>query len=236
MKSLLLASGFGTRLYPLSTNKSKVFIEYRGAPLINHILNMIPLNIPILVNSNKKFEADFRTWQKTLDRDITLCVEPVFNANEALGAIGSIRYWIKAENISEDLLVIAADNYLGFNLDQFVASYNGKNTLVAVHDIGSTNKACLYGVVQLDNHKVVELEEKPANPKCSLISTGCYLFPQRVFPLLAEYCAQGKKDNLGGFIAYLIAKDEVHSFVFKEPWFDVGSIEIYQSIQEATKN
>jgi glucose-1-phosphate thymidylyltransferase len=232
VKSLLLASGFGTRLYPLNTNKSKVFIEYRGAPLINHIVNMIPLDIPILVNSNKKFEADFRTWQKTLDRNITLCVEPVFTANEALGAIGSIQYWIETENISEDLLVIAADNYLGFNLKQFIARYNGQNTIVAVHDIGDTSKASQYGVVQLDGHKVVGLEEKPAHPKCSLVSTACYLFPQRVFPLLAEYCAQGKKDNLGGFIAYLIAKDEVHSFVFKEPWFDVGSIEIYQSLQK----
>ncbi len=64
-----------------------------------------------------------------------------------------------------------------------------------------------------------------------MISTACYIFPKRVFPLLFSYCAEGKKDNLGGFISYLIDRDEVHTYIFPERWFDVGSLEVYQSIQ-----
>lgn len=234
MKSLLLASGFGTRLYPLNNRKAKGLIEYQGKALISHLVNKIPQDVPILVNTNKKFEADFRQWQETLSRSITLCVEPVFDEKQAFGAIGSIEYWIRTENITEDLLVIASDNYFEFDLRQFISCYNGKNTLVAVHDIGDECKASQYGVVQLDGLSIVELEEKPAQPKGSLIATACYIFPQRIFPLLSQYCAEGKRNNLGGFIAYLIAKDEVCAYAFNELWFDIGSADIYQTVQQTT--
>jgi glucose-1-phosphate thymidylyltransferase len=231
MKSLLLASGFGTRLHPLNVNKAKALIDYKGKPLISHLVNKIPQDIPILVNTNKKFESAFRLWQKTLDRNTTIYAEPVLNEKQAFGAIGSIEYCIKTQNIAEDLLVIASDNYFEFDLGRFIASYNGKNTLVAVHDIGDKSKASHYGVVKLGGSKIVELEEKPAQPKYSLIAIACYIFPQRIFPLLTKYCSEGKRDNLGGFIAYLIANDEVHAYVFNELWLDIGSTETYKSVQ-----
>jgi len=231
MKSLILASGFGTRLYPLTTTKAKGLLEYKGKALISHIVDRIPQDIDILVNTNKKFEADFRHWQCTIGRAVTLCVEPVFTEEEAFGAVGSLDYWIRAKNITDDLLVIASDNYFELDLRQFIDAYNGKNTLVAVYDISDRNKAKLFGVVQLDGHRITELAEKPAQPKSSLIATACYIFPLRIFPLLSQCCARGKKDNLGNLIAYLIETDEVHAYTFSELWFDIGSVDVYQSLQ-----
>ena len=197
MKSLILASGFGTRLYPLTTTKAKGLLEYKGKALISHIVDKIPQDIDILVNTNKKFEADFRHWQDTIGRAVTLCVEPVFTEEQAFGAVGSLDYWIRAKNITDDLLVIASDNYFEFDLRQFIAAYNGKNTLVAVYDIGDKSKASRYGVVQLDGHRITEFEEKPAQPKSSLIAIACYIFPPRIFPLLFQCCAQGKRGQSG---------------------------------------
>ena len=231
---MILASGFGTRLYPLNVNRAKGLLEYRGKPLISHIVNKIPDNVDILVNTNKEFEADFRHWQETISREVNLRVEPVFTKEQAFGAIGSLNYWIKAENIADDLLVIASDNYFEFELSQFIAAYNGHNALVAVHDIGDKSKASQFGVVEIDGHKIVCLEEKPAKPKSTLIATACYVFPQRVFPFLSQYCSEGKRDNLGGFIAYLVERDGVYAHIFTEPWLDVGSIDVYQTIQQNT--
>jgi glucose-1-phosphate thymidylyltransferase len=231
MKSLILASGFGTRLYPLTTTKAKGLLEYKGKALISHIVDRIPQDIDILVNTNKRFEADFRQWQGTIGRAVTLCVEPVFTEEQAFGAVGSLDYWIRVKNITDDLLVIASDNYFELDLRQFIDAYNGKDTLVAVYDIGDKGKASRYGVVQLDEHRITELVEKPAQPKSSLIATACYIFPPRIFPLLSQFCARGKKDNLGNFIAYLIETDEVHAYTFSELWFDIGSVDVYQSLQ-----
>jgi glucose-1-phosphate thymidylyltransferase len=231
MKSLILASGFGTRLYPLTTTKAKGLLEYKGKALISHIVDRIPQDIDILVNTNKRFEADFRHWQGTIGRAVTLCVEPVFTEEQAFGAVGSLDYWIRAKNITDDLLVIASDNYFELDLRRFIDAYNGKNTLVAVYDINDKSEASRYGVVQLDEHRITELAEKPAQPKSSLIATACYIFPSWIFPLLSQFCARGKKDNLGNFIAYLIETDEVHAYTFSELWFDIGSVDVYQSLQ-----
>ena len=231
MKSLILASGFGTRLYPLTVTKAKALLEYKGKALISHIVDKIPQDIDILVNINKKFEADFRRWQDTIGRAVTLCVEPVFTEEQAFGAVGSLDYWIRAKNIEVIFFFELIIYHFEFDLHQLIAAHNGKNTLVAVYDIGDKSKASQYGVVQLDGCKIAGFEEKPAQPKSSLIAIACYILPPRIFPLLFQCCAQKKRDNLGDFIAYLIEKDEVHAYTFSELWFDMGSIDVYQSLQ-----
>lgn len=231
MKSLILSSGFGTRLYPLTRNKAKGLLPYKGRPLISYVVDKVPRDIEILVNINKKFEADFRQWQKSIRREITLCVEPVFTEEESLGAIGSVVYWIRTKNITDDLLIIASDNYFEFDLSKFISSFNGRNTLVAVYDLGDKSKANQYGVVQLDGHAITEFEEKPPEPKSSLIATACWLLPSRVFPMLFEFYSGGRRDNLGSFIASLMGRDEVHAYTFTELWVDVGDIDTYNSLQ-----
>jgi len=233
MKALILASGFGTRLYPLTLTKAKALLEYKGKAILSHVVDKIPQDIDILVNISKKFEADFRRWQSSIGRAVTLCVEPVFTEEQAFGAIGSLDYWIRAKNINDDLLVVASDNYFEFDLSRFIAAYDGRNTLVAVYDIGDRSKASQYGVVHLDGDRIIKLEEKPAKPKSSLIAIACYIFPPRIFPILFQCCAQGKRDNLGNFIAHLIEIDEVRAYTFSEPWLDIGSIEVYRSLQQS---
>ncbi len=231
MKCLILASGFGTRMYPLTLNQPKALLPYKGRPMINHIVDKIPPHIEILVNVNKKFEADFIKWQKRQARKITVCVEDVRSEKEMLGAVGALHYWIKNKAMTEDLLLFGSDNYFEFDLSSFMASFNGKNTLIAVHDIGDTSKATQYGIVRLDGRRVVELEEKPAKPKSSLVATACWILPARVFPFIADFCKGAIRDNLGNFITYLIERDDVYAYPFTETWMDIGSLEIY----EATK-
>ena len=225
MKCLILAGGFATRLYPLTISRAKALLEYKGKPTINHIADNIPPNIDILVSINKKFEPDFSLWQQGLDREVEILVEGALSEGQKLGAVSSLSYWIESRSISEDLLAIAGDNYFDFDLAQFIAMYDNKHTLVAVYDIGDKDKASQFGVVQLEGHRIAEFQEKPASPKSSLIATACYILPQRIFPLLHRYCQQAKRDNLGSFIAYLIDYDEVHAYIFTEPWLDIGSLQ-----------
>jgi glucose-1-phosphate thymidylyltransferase len=223
MKCLILAGGFGTRLYPLTLYRAKALLEHKGKPILTHIVDKVPQGIDILISVNKKFETGFRHWEKSIDRQVEICVEDVSTEEHKKGAASALNFWIETKNINDDLLVIAGDNYFEFGLAEFIDAYNGKNTLVAIYDIGDKNKASQFGVVQLDGHKIVKFEEKPAKPKSSLIATACYILPPRVFPLLRQYCSGGKRDNLGSFISHLITTDEVHGYLFTEPWFDIGS-------------
>ena len=140
------------------------------------------------------------------------------------GAVGALHFWVMEKKINQALLVIAGDNYFGFNLAEFIAAYDGEKPLVAVHDIDDKRAAAQFGVVELKGSRIVEFEEKPAKPKSTLVATAIYIFPPRLFPILAQYCFKEKTDNLGGFISYLVDTDEVNAYVFAEPWLDIGSL------------
>jgi len=143
MKCLILASGFGTRLYPLTLNKAKALLEYRGKPLLTHIVEKIPPNLDILITTNRKFERDFYRWRESVGREVEIGVEDVQTEEQRKGAIGSLAFWIKQKDIKEDLLVLACDNYFEFDLSRFIAAYDGGDTLVAVHDVGDRTKAAV---------------------------------------------------------------------------------------------
>lgn len=224
MKCLILAGGFAVRLYPLTVNRPKALLEFKGQPIINHIVRKIPRDIDIMVSTSRKFEADFLQWKGTIERDVEILVEEAMSEEQKLGAVGSLDFWIENLPISEGLLVLAADNYFEFRLSSFMDSYDSQHALVAVHDLGSRDKATQFGVVQLTGNKIVNFEEKPVIPQSSLVATACYILPKRIFPFLHQYCQQSRRDNLGSFIAHLLDVDEVHAYTFLEAWSDIGSL------------
>ncbi|MDP6127372.1 MAG: nucleotidyltransferase family protein [Dehalococcoidales bacterium] len=223
MKCLILASGFATRLYPLTLTRAKPLLTYKYRPLLSHIVDKIPQKMEVYITVNKKFENDFRIWQEDFPKLTELVVEDVWREEQSLGATGSLLQAVQDLSFEDDLLVLAGDNYFEFSIPRFLGAYNGKNTLIAVHDTGNRDDATQFGVVTVEGSKVTSFEEKPSQPKSSLIATGCYVFPARIFPLLEKYCASDGRDNLGDFIEYLFNEDEVHAWSFQETWFDMGN-------------
>ncbi len=229
MKCFILAGGFATRLYPLTINRAKALLEYEGKPVISYIIYKIPIEIPVLVSTNKKFEPDFLEWRKAFSRPIKICIEEATSDEQKKGAVGAIDYWVKNENIAEDLLVIAGDNYFEMDLEGMISSFNGEDPIIAVHDVGDKEKACeigracQVGLVILEGSRVVRLDEKPVRATSSIISTGIYILPVRLFTVLSQYCSEGKRDNMGSFISYLLEKEEtVYAYVFNDEWMDIG--------------
>jgi glucose-1-phosphate thymidylyltransferase len=89
-----------------------------------------------------------------------------------------------------------------------------------------------FGVALLEGSKVINFEEKPAEPKSSLASTMCYMFNKQDLALTKQLIEEGSADNGGDLIKALVEQSEVHGFVFEEEWFDIGSIE---SLEEAKR-
>jgi glucose-1-phosphate thymidylyltransferase len=228
LKCLILAGGFATRLYPLTINKAKALLEYQGKPVVSHIVGRIPRDIEILVSTNKKFENDFLAWQKSQDRPVEVGIEEAMTDEEKKGAVSAMDYWIQRKNIDDDLLVIAADNYFNLEINDLISQFKGNHSLIVVYDFGEKEKACeigkrcQLGLVILKGDRIIRFDEKPLTATSSTISTGIYIFPRRIFPILHQYCADNKRDNLGSFISYLIERDEVHAYLFKGRWLDIG--------------
>lgn len=222
MKCLILAGGFATRLYPITANQAKALLEYKGKPIISHLVERIPSDIDIFITTNKRFKDSFFHWQQGINRKVEILIEEALSEKTKMGAVSSLDYWIQHRSIAEDLWVIAGDNYFEGDMLKFLSSYDGQHSLVAVYDIIEKEKAKQFGIVQLDGQRVTDLKEKQDNPESSLVATACYIFPQRVFPLIHKYCRWHKRDKLGNLIAYLIDNETVYAYIFKEFWLDIG--------------
>ncbi|MFC1940386.1 NDP-sugar synthase [Chloroflexota bacterium] len=233
MRCIILAGGFAVRLKPLIGDRPKPLLEIRGKPIITYIVEKIPPEIKTFVSTNRLFEDQFVRWLQDLDIKPDIVIEEAWVENEKLGALGSLDALIQKQNITEDVLVIAGDNYFEFDLLNFIRAYNGKNVLVAIYDIKDRDKAKELGVVRLNENRIIELREKPETPFSSLVSTGCYILPPRVFKTLADYCATRVRDHLGEFIAHLVEQEDVYAYVFSEKWLDIGTAEAYLEAQRA---
>ena len=227
MKCIILAGGFATRLWPLTENKAKPLLHLKDKPIISHIVDGLPKELPIIISTNAVFENEFKKWaQNYKNRPIKIFVEDSVNDEFKKGALGATAMVIGHEKIEEDLLLIAGDNYFGFNMKDFINPYQNNPTLVA-YDIQDLNLAKRFGVVVEENGQVVEFQEKPQEPKSTLVSTGCYIFPSENLSDIVDYAKQ-KNDDLGGIFEYLLQKNiSINVFSFSGKWFDVGSFEGY---------
>jgi glucose-1-phosphate thymidylyltransferase len=228
VKAFILAGGFATRLWPLTESRAKPLLPIAGKPMLNHIIEQIPAGIPITVSTNAAFEESFHAWKKTIEKDVSVRIERTRNDDEKLGTLGATAQWIEEEKINDDILLLTGDNYFGFDMQTFIDRFNG-SALVAAYDIGDASKASAFGTIitEKDGISVRAFEEKPKVPKSSLVSTGCSILPKSVIPDLIAY-AKIKPDNVGGIFEELLRlKKPVSCFIFKEPWFDIGSFEAY---------
>ncbi len=229
MRTLILAGGFATRLWPLTEHRAKPLLPLVGKPILSHIVEKLPKDFHVTVSTNAAFEEDFDEWQKNAGRPVTVYIESALHDDAKLGALRAVGDWISREKIDEDVLLLTGDNYLGFTMNTFLAAYRPGTPLLAAYDIGDLEQAKKFGTVVLnaDGKTVDAFEEKPKEPKSTFISTGCSVLPAAVLPILVEY-SKAHADNVGGiFEEFLRRKHAVDAFTFTEPWFDIGSFEAY---------
>jgi glucose-1-phosphate thymidylyltransferase len=219
MKALLLAGGFATRLWPLTEGIAKPLLIVGHKPLLSHIVDEIPADIPVIVSTNQEFGEVFEEWKNKFHngRDITIFVEPS-NRDKQLGALGAISYAIKQFG-EDDYLISAGDNIYPFKIQNFINQFKG-NILVAAYDIGSLELAKKFGVVTIDKktNRATEFKEKPNNPTSTLVSTALYVLPKNKLNHLHE-SAELSSENIGSFLERAIEKKiPVDVFTFKGAW------------------
>ncbi len=240
MKALILAAGYATRLFPLTKFIPKPLLPVNGKLMIEYLLDKIILVDDIdeiFIVTNKKFYPHFKIWHNRIkaagvyDKKITVINDNTTKDGTKLGAVGDIKFVIDKENIQEDLLVLGGDNLFEFSLRDFVDYFKEKNkNIVALHDIKDKEIVKRMSVVELNpEDKLINFEEKPEEPKTTLIAICTYLFTKDTLKRVDEYIEKGNNpDAPGYFIEWLYENDEIYGRVFSESWFDVGSIEQFE--------
>jgi len=115
LKALILAAGYGTRLYPLTLNTPKPLLDVAGRPMLDYIIdkiNDIPEVDLIYVVTNEKFTQNFQEWSDKLNnlKPIKVINDGTSTNETRLGAVGDICFVLEHENLNEDFIVIGGDN------------------------------------------------------------------------------------------------------------------------------
>jgi glucose-1-phosphate thymidylyltransferase len=227
MKTVIMAGGYATRLWPITKTKPKPLLPTGKKRIIDHIYEKVRgFGIPVIVSTNKRFEEDFRRWGS--DKDIELVVESTTKEEEKLGAVRALAEI--AKTLDDELFVIAGDNLFSFGLEDFLNYYKSKKSPVtALYDVGDPELASRYGVAELNGEKITRFIEKPEKPPSTLVGIGIYIFNREAVELLTSYVKSGEKhDNLGDFLSYLCNKTDVFGYPFSNGnWYDVGNADSY---------
>jgi glucose-1-phosphate thymidylyltransferase len=149
------------------------------------------------------------------------------------GAVGDVQFTIEEKAISDDLFIIASDNFFTFDLREQLEVFRrtGCDTLSAM-EMDDIEKLKAFAVAKLDeNGKVLEMEEKPQQPQSNTAVYASYFFRKETVPLFKEYLDEGNSaDNIGAFPAWLSKNIDVYAYKMNGECYDIGTIEMYEQM------
>lgn len=242
MEAILLAAGYATRLYPLTKDKPKSLLPL-GDKLIadiilEHIDRIPEINVINLV-TNSKFYSQFEEWASSLDREgkapIRVLDDGTTDDNNKRGAIGDIKYTIDTFNIDDDILVLAGDNIFTYDILNMYYFFKEKNapTLIGINVPDKKLRQRLAVAVINDDGLILDMEEKPTEPKSTWGIYATYFYPKEIIPLIDTYLSEGNSPDAPGFLpSWLSKRQNIYAYKGEGECVDIGTVESYYETLE----
>lgn len=183
MKCVILCAGKSTRAYPLTFNKPKSLLRVGDKTIIEHTLDNLEgiVNEAILVVGDGKVKGKIRDKYKGIEIKYA-------QQNEALGTGNALMKAGSFIGSEEKFLVMMGDNLYPRDVIKECISYG-------ISILGQkVEKPEDHGVIETDKGFLVRITEKPKDPKSNLVSTGLYVFNERVFDVLKSLKISPRKE------------------------------------------
>ena len=212
MKAVILAAGEGLRMRPMTLELHKSMLPVMGKPLLHYIWQSLPevIDEVVLVVGYKRETIQDYLGDEYLGKRITYVVQA-----EKTGTARALQL-CQPHLMSEDnfLVLYADDLHHGPSIKRCL----DHDRSILVSEVDDPRK---FGVVITDDSgKVVEIEEKPAQPKSNLAACGVYVLDQKIFNYEPEQSSTGEY-YLTDMIEQLIQDEPVFA-VETEFWHPVG--------------
>lgn len=183
MKGIILAGGYGTRLYPLTKAVSKQLLPVYDKPLIYYPLSVLMLagirDILIITTPEEKSR-----FQKLLKDGSNLGINLNFVSQPFPNGLSQAFILGKDFIADDDVCLVLGDNiHYGHGLVKLLNSAVQRAQLEKLATVFAyyVNDSSQYGVIEFDsNGNAITLEEKPKIPKSNYAVTGLYFYPNDV--------------------------------------------------------
>ncbi|MBI5045442.1 MAG: nucleotidyltransferase family protein [Candidatus Niyogibacteria bacterium] len=173
MKAIILAAGKGKRMRPLTMRKPKPLVRVRGKTFLEHILNALPSSVDeiiIVIGYKGKMIKGF-LGNSYRGKKIIYVVNDKINLGTAHSLLLTKQYFKK----SERFLLIYADE-LPTKKEVVHCLKNKFSWLTKYYDKPEES-----AVVTLARGRIVDVEEKPKNPKSNFVVGGLMVINSDIF-------------------------------------------------------
>ena len=244
MKNIVIAAGYATRLGELTKNFPKPLLKIGDSTILGRMLDdidTIPEIDEHIIVTNHRFASIFEDWAKEqrYTKKITVIDDGTSTNETRLGAVRDLQYAIEKAGVNDDMLVVAADNLLFFSFKGFVDFAKDKGTpCIMCHKQPSREKLQRTGVVVLDeNYKVLNMEEKPQEPKSTWAVPPFYIYKKENIDMIMHAIENGCGFDAPGNLAhYMVDNVTMHAWPMagtgENLRFDIGSLDTYKEACE----
>ena len=182
-KGIILAGGQGTRLFPITKIISKQLLPVYDKPMIYYPLSTLMASgikeILIITNPNDQY-----MFKKLLGNGNQWGIKISYENQESPAGIAQAL--IIAEKFLDkhpSALILGDNIFYNESIINLLSvdKYENNHATIFGYKVKNPNR---YGVLEFDkNDKVLDIEEKPDNPKSSYVVTGLYLYDSKATEL-----------------------------------------------------
>jgi len=210
MQSVILAAGKGSRLHPITVNRSKAMLPIMGRPMVARVIETVVENgledFVLVVSPDDREIVDYFKAHTTPDVRVQFVVQ-----SERRGMANALSK--AAEHIRGDFLLTACDNLVpASEIGQMLALWQSKpqpNGILALMEV-TPEKIKSVGIVELDGEWVTDIVEKPDPDQVTsnIASMPLYIFSKRILGYLPEVPLSSRGEyELQDAIQMLIERD-----------------------------
>ncbi len=226
LNAVVMAGGFGKRLYPLTETTPKPLLPVGGRPVMELLVEKLQRSgiHDLHVTTHYRSEQIVAHFGNGSEFGVNISY---LNEDNPLGTAGALSLMNKPTN---DVLVINADIVTQVN---FVAmfEYHRSHSSAMTLGVRAYEHVVPFGVVDILDSKVCGIIEKPLHRW--FVNAGMYILSPQIFMHLRP----GEKLDMPDLITRIIqAGLQVTSFPISEQWIDIGQHHDYaRANHEANK-
>lgn len=224
MKGLILCAGRGTRLQPSTYTKPKCLLPVNGELILVSIINKLVAagitDIGIVVNPAQGEIRELIGDGACFNASVTFLLQ-----EEANGLADAVK---SAQTFMEDssFLLMLGDNLFEGDLESLIQSLEADQAAASIL-LQQVKDPRQFGIAVIEEGKIINLEEKPRDPKSNLAIVGVYALTAAIWPAIERLTpsARGEYELTDAIQGIISEGGHVTYSIATAPFFDIGTHE-----------
>ncbi|MCI0764713.1 sugar phosphate nucleotidyltransferase [Bacillus sp. TL12] len=222
MKGIILAGGTGSRLHPITRVTNKHLLPVGRYPMIYHsVYKLKECGITdIIVVTGKDHMGNVVNF---LGSGTDFGVSFTYRVQEKAGGIAQALGLCETFIGNDRMLVILGDNIFSDTLFHYVKGYQKQKegAKILLKEVDDPKR---FGVPEIQEDYIVNIEEKPKNPKSPYAVTGIYMYDADVFKMVKKLSPSSRGElEITDLNNEYIKRGTLTYNVLKGWWTDAGT-------------